>query len=221
MTLDHKAGIILCGGLSKRMGRAKATLPFGDELMLPRVARLLIPVVDHLVVVAAANQELPALPRDVTVVRDRHAGHGPLEGLAAGLTALDDKTAAAFATSCDVPLLVPAFVRRMFELLEDHEIAVPYDGKFHHPLAAVYRRSVLEHVQYLLDEGRLRPFFLFEKAKTRLVTPEEWHDVDPQSMSLANLNRPDDYLRALAAAGLDVDPEIARKLSGSSSPGDD
>ena len=34
------AGIVLCGGRSSRMGRAKAWLPFGDELMLPRVLRL-------------------------------------------------------------------------------------------------------------------------------------------------------------------------------------
>ena len=29
-------GIVLCGGRSSRMGRPKAWLPFGTELMLPR-----------------------------------------------------------------------------------------------------------------------------------------------------------------------------------------
>ncbi|MGH9205091.1 MAG: NTP transferase domain-containing protein, partial [Acidimicrobiales bacterium] len=27
-------GVVLCGGQSSRMGRSKAWLPFGDELML-------------------------------------------------------------------------------------------------------------------------------------------------------------------------------------------
>ena len=37
----RSGGIVLCGGQSSRMGRPKAWLPFGDELMLPRVVRLL------------------------------------------------------------------------------------------------------------------------------------------------------------------------------------
>ena len=39
-------GIILCGGKSSRMGRPKATLPCGPELMLQRVARLLAEAVE-------------------------------------------------------------------------------------------------------------------------------------------------------------------------------
>ena len=35
------AGIVLCGGQSKRMGQPKAWLPFGGEFMLARVVRLL------------------------------------------------------------------------------------------------------------------------------------------------------------------------------------
>ena len=33
--------LILCGGKSTRMGQSKAWLPFGHELLLPRVLRLL------------------------------------------------------------------------------------------------------------------------------------------------------------------------------------
>ena len=32
-------GIVLCGGQSQRMGQPKAWLPFGGELMLPRIVR--------------------------------------------------------------------------------------------------------------------------------------------------------------------------------------
>ena len=35
------AGIVLCGGRSSRMGRPKAWLPFGGELMLQRIVRIL------------------------------------------------------------------------------------------------------------------------------------------------------------------------------------
>jgi len=52
------------------MGRDKATLPFGPELMLQRVVRLLGEAVEEIVVVAAPSQELPPLPDSVHIVRD-------------------------------------------------------------------------------------------------------------------------------------------------------
>jgi len=113
--------------------------------------------------VAAEGQETPGLPECVTVVRDRREGRGPLEGLAAGLAALPTDIDAAYATSCDVPLLQAGFVNLLFDLLGDHLIAVPKEGKFHHPLSAVYRRDVLPTVERLLAENRMRPFFLFEE----------------------------------------------------------
>src|SRR5207253_6933264 len=114
------SGILLCGGQSRRMGRPKAWLPFGGELMLPRVARLLGEVVSPLVVVAAPEQEVPALPPEIAVVRDEEKGRGPLQGLAAGLRALQGRASAAYASSCDVPFLRPAFVHRLIELLGEH-----------------------------------------------------------------------------------------------------
>src|SRR5438067_13296800 len=172
-------GVILCGGESKRMGRPKAWLPFGGELMLPRVVRLLGEAAAPLVAVAAPGQDVPPLPPDVTIVRDDEKGRGPLQGLAAGLRALRGRADAAYASSCDVPFLRPAFVRRLIELLGDHHICVPRVGDYHHPLAAVYRIEVADAVARLLAEDRLRPFYLFEAVPTRVVTAEELVDVDP------------------------------------------
>ena len=81
-------GIVLCGGRSSRMGRPKAWLPFGDELMLPRVVRILGAVVSPVVVVAAPDQDVPPLPPEIEIVRDPEEGRGPLQGLAAGLEAV-------------------------------------------------------------------------------------------------------------------------------------
>ncbi len=201
--MTRVGGIVLCGGRSSRMGRPKAWLPFGDELMLPRVVRLLGEVVAPIVVVAAPGQDVPPLPSDIDVVRDETEGRGPLQGLAAGLAALCGRADAAYVSSCDVPLLRPAFVRRLVELLGDHAICVPRVGEHHHPLAAIYRLDVADAVARLLAQDRLRPFFLFQAVPTRVVGPEELADVDPTFQTLRNLNTPDDYEAALgeAAAG--------------------
>jgi molybdopterin-guanine dinucleotide biosynthesis protein A len=198
------AGIILCGGKSTRMGRSKALLPFGPETMLQRVVRLLSDLVAPIVVVAAPDQPLPELPEGVIVTRDENEGRGPLEGLRAGLKALPAGVDAAYVTSCDVPLLVPAFVRQMVELAVDHDIAVMEIDGFPHPLSAVYRRATLPHVEHLLAQDRLRPVYLFDAVKTRRVAAAEM-TADPELRTLRNINRPEDYEQALRDAG--VKPE--------------
>jgi molybdopterin-guanine dinucleotide biosynthesis protein A len=200
------AGIVLCGGKSSRMGTPKAMLPFGPETMLQRVVRLLGTVAAPIAVVAASGQELPDLSASVIVTRDEREERGPLEGLRAGLKALPPTSEAAYVTSCDVPLLAPAFAARMIELLGDHDIAVMEIDGFAHPLSAVYRTTTLPRIESLLAEDRLRPVFLFDAVRTRRVTREEMIEVDPELRTLRNLNTREDYLAALADAGFSERP---------------
>ena len=201
MTDQSSGGIVLSGGKSSRMGTSKAMLPFGPETMLQRVVRVLRGVVAPIVVVAAADQELPSLPGDVLVTRDEREGRGPLQGLSAGLKALPQRVEAAYVTSCDVPLLVPAFVTQMLDLARGYDVALMEIDGFAHPLSAVYRRDVLPHVDALLAQDRLRPLFLFEMVRTRRVAPAEM-TADPDLLTLRNLNTREDYEQALELAGI-------------------
>jgi molybdopterin-guanine dinucleotide biosynthesis protein A len=197
-------GIVLAGGQSRRMGRSKALLPFGQELMLPRILRLLGEIVQPLVVVAAEDQQLPPLPEDVALVFDRQPGRGPLEGLRVGLSAIGQRAEAAYVTACDVPLLQRGFVEFLIERLGDNEVVVPVQDKFHHPLAAVYRTSVVPHLDVLLESQQLRPVFLYQAVRTLRIPVDQLRNVDPHLHTLANLNRPEDYRAALESAGLEV-----------------
>jgi molybdenum cofactor guanylyltransferase len=201
--LMKRGAVVLCGGKSTRMGRDKATLPFGPETMLQRVVRLLGEVVptSQIVVVGAAGQVLPPLPDEVVMAWDEHTARGPLEGMAAGLHRMPPQVEAVYVTSCDVPLLVPAFVDRMFTELGDAVIAVPFDGEHHHPLAAVYRTSVLSTIERLLAADQLRPRALFDQVATRTVDVATLRDVDPELLTLENLNHAGDYESARQRAG--------------------
>lgn len=196
------AGIVLCGGRSTRMGSSKALLPFGGETMLQRVLRLLSLVASPLVAVAAPDQELPELPASIAIARDERDGQGPLEGLRAGLIALPRDASIAYATSCDVPLLVPAVVTRLADFADGFDIVVVETGGFAHPLCAVYRRTVLPHIEALLAADQRRPLFLFDRVHTRRVQAAELTDIDPELLTLRNLNTPADYAEALKLAGL-------------------
>jgi len=171
-------GIVLCGGQSKRMGRPKPGCPLPGIDASPSGSAMRTSV-EPVVVVAAPEQDLPQLPADVVLVRDEEKGRGPLQGLSAGLHALIGRCDAAYVSSCDVPYLNPAFVGRIIDLLGAHQICVPHVDGFHHPLAAVYRLEVVDAVDRLLAENRLRPVFLFDAVPTRIVAAEELRDVDP------------------------------------------
>lgn len=193
---------MLCGGRSSRMGQPKLALPFGDETMLGRVVRILRSTVRPIVVVAAPGQDVPPLPGDVRILRDEQEHLGPLAGMAIGLRALASEVEAAFVSSCDVPLLRPEFITELIRRLRSHELAVPKDGRFHHPLSAIYRTSLAEKAGQLVAEQRLRPLFLIQESDAMEVPVEELRAVDPELHSLQNLNRPEDYEAALRLAGL-------------------
>ena len=204
-------GIVLAGGRSTRMGRPKAWLPVGARTMLETVVGAIAaglraaagakasnivaaPVAAApIVVVGAPGQDLPAAGEPVLRVDDDIEGEGPLRGMAAGFAALQGRADAAFVSSCDVPLLRPAFVARMLALLGENDIAVPVVEGLHHPLAAVYRIEVLETVRDLLAREKRRPFFLFERHRTRLVTAADLEAADPRLDSLKNFNTTTEY----------------------------
>jgi molybdopterin-guanine dinucleotide biosynthesis protein A len=183
------------------MGRPKAWLPFGDETLLERVVRRLGEVVAPIVVVAAPGQALPALPRWVEIVHDDQPDLGPLNGLAAGLTALTGRAEVAFVASCDVPLLSANFVSRVIERMGTADAGVPRVGGRSHPLAAAYRVAVLPVVQSLLTSGERRMLTLAEAVRTRFLSDAELRGADAELDSLRNVNTPEEYEAALARAG--------------------
>ncbi len=195
------AGLVLCGGRSERMGSAKAWLSFGPELLLQRVVCILGEVVSPVVVVAAPGQQLPPLPGGVMIVRDAQEVRGPLEGMLAGFNSLDGRAEAVFVASCDAPLLTPAFVRRIVELLGDHEVAAPVVDGFAHPLAAVYRISVQAAIESMLAADQRRPTDLLRERNTRELTAADFADIDPALRSLRGCNTPEEYQALLREAG--------------------
>jgi molybdenum cofactor guanylyltransferase len=207
------AGIVLAGGRSRRMGTAKAWLDWHGTPLLEHVASIVARGVDGPVaVVAAVGQELPALPAGTLLVEDAREGLGPLQGIATGLAALDGAAEVAFVSSTDAALLRPAFIRRVLAGLDPEvEIVLPHARGHRQPLAAAYRVELAARVDALLEQGLLKPGFLFERSRTRVVD-DAWllgdprlAAVDPELASLENLNDPAAYAAALALPEIDLD----------------
>ena len=212
------AGIVLAGGRSTRMGSPKAALEWHGSTLLRRITGIVGRAVDGpVVVVRAPGQALPALPDGVEVVEDAREGRGPLQGLAAGLAAVRDRAPAAYASSTDVPLLHPRFVRRVLDALDDDtDVVLPEVGGYPQPLAAVYRTALADTVERLIAEDRMRPAFLFEACRVKrldaaaLLADPALAALDPDLDSVLNLNAPGDYE---AARGRPA-PEITVRVFG-------
>jgi len=195
------------------MGRPKAGLEWHGSTLLRRVAGIVARAVDGpIVVVHAPGQELPELPAGAELAVDRREGLGPLEGLAAGLRTLDSRAEAAYVSSTDVPLLHPAFIHAVLRARErqDVDVALPVAHGFRHPLAAAYRASLVDAVEDLLGDGRMKPAFLFERCEvveldeTQLLRDHELRGADPDLLSLVNVNEPDEYERVRSRAAPEV-----------------
>lgn len=189
------------------MGRPKAWLPFGPETLLQRVVRLVSAAASPLVVVAAPDQSLPDLPLDVLIVRDPIPDRGPLQGLAAGLSALPPSVEFAYATATDSPFLRPAWIDHLALRIGPHDLAIPFANNFHHPLAALYRPcAVLPAIEQLLAANDLRPRSLLPLVRSLVLPADDFLSVDPHLDTLHNLNTPSDYSLALSRLGLDPPP---------------
>ena len=185
--------VVLTGGKSSRMGRAKALLPFDDEPLIAHTVRKLGRAFAEIVVVAAPDQELPALP--VTLVRDEVAYQGPVSGIYHGLKAASKEFC--FVTSCDAPFLSLPLISCLFSHITEFDVVVPFWQERFQPLHAVYRRSVAPLLREQLERGELRPISLYKNVRTREIHEDEVRRVDPEGLSFLNMNTPQDYEAAL------------------------
>ena len=184
----------------------KAALEWHGSTLLRRVTGIVGRAVGGpIVVVRAPGQELPSLAADVEVVEDAREGRGPLQGLAAGLAALEGRAGAAYVSSTDVPLVHPAFVRAVAAALDETvDVALPTVHGYPQPLAAAYRVTLRPLVDELLAADRLRPAFLFELCRVRrldeqaLLADRRVAEADPDLLSVLNVNEPADIEAARA-----------------------
>jgi molybdopterin-guanine dinucleotide biosynthesis protein A len=200
------SGIVLAGGRSTRMGRDKASLPFGGETMLAHVVRIVRGAVDDVIVVARPDQgagnpllpggDNPFLGLPARVVHDPVADLGPLAGIAAGLSASSSDLN--LIVACDMPLVRPAVLRRLVELRGDADICLAVVEGRASPLCAVYRTTVASPAQALLASGERRVMALLDRVQTKRVDAAAFRDLDPDLESFVSCDTPEAYAALLA-----------------------
>lgn len=187
------SAIILAGGRSLRMGQPKAELKFQGSTLLDRTIAQLRRRFDEIVVVSA-----PAgigLPGNVELVRDEREYEGPLPALARGLRKISND--AAFACSCDLPLLNADVALSLCAMLDRYDAVIPEVGGLAQPLHAVYRKRSAAAIDALIAAGEQRLTSIVNSISARRLREQELRQIDPDLNSFLNVNTPEDYERAL------------------------
>jgi len=191
------AGVVLAGGLSRRMGGGDKSLKLlAGKTILERVIARSRPQVSALVL--NANGDASRFARyGLPVVADSVAGFaGPLAGVLAGLDwaaaqAPGVTHVASFAT--DAPFFPPDLVKRLEENVADgkHDLACAASGGREHPVFGLWPVALREDLRQALVSG-LRKVDLWT-ARFRLARVE--FPVQPYD-PFFNVNAPEDLAEA-------------------------
>lgn len=179
------------------MGQPKAALRFGESTLLERTIAELGKSFDDIVIVSSPTDAEASLaaPANVRVIRDDCEYEGPVLALARGLDAI--RADAAFACSCDLPMLDARVAVALLAMLPGYDAVIPFVSDRLQPLHAVYRRAVATALRAIHARGENRLNAIAAAVPTRRVVEDELRALDPELRSFININTPADYARAL------------------------
>jgi molybdenum cofactor guanylyltransferase len=197
-----KSLIVLCGGLSTRMGRDKGSMIFDNKPLIINVLESLKAVADEILLVLRDENQCKLYKKLLTdykfietpgfkLLTDMEKDQGPLGGILTGLKNIDTKMA--MVVPCDSPFISNSFVTKMFEISKKYEgfdtfVPIWSDGNIE-PLHSIYPRNSRKIIAELLKEDQKNVKTLIKRLNVKFVDIEE---LDISKNNFLNLNSPKD-----------------------------
>src|SRR4030095_12332635 len=171
-------GFVLAGGQSRRMGRDKAMLNWGDVSLLEHMTQLLSTIADKVQIVGRG--EFP----------DKIPGKGPLGGILTALEATDRDVNVFVAV--DLPLLTPDFLglfRDRFLSPSKNLLACRVGGRF--PLCLGIRPGLSHDIARRIDAGHLTIQAVIAESNPEILEESELARLGVDPRIFANINTSD------------------------------
>ena len=189
------SGVVLAGGLSRRMGGSpKGLLRFGGRPLIQHIVETLTSVLSDSLIVTNSPDLYGFLGRPM--VADVFPDGGALGGLYSGLRAVEGD--AALCVACDMPFLSRDLLAYLAGRSAEADVVIPDAGGELQTLHAVYGKACLDPMERRLRAGQLRVIGFFDDVRVLRIPASTIREVADPDRVFTNLNTPADLERARA-----------------------
>jgi molybdopterin-guanine dinucleotide biosynthesis protein A len=188
---QNRAGFVLAGGKSTRMGSDKAFLQFEGRTLLDRALTVMATVCDHVKIVADPVKF--AKYESETVIADTFPGCGPLGGIHAALAQSSFRLNLMLAV--DMPFVSSELLSFLFARAEGNAavVNVPRISDGLQPLCAIYRRDFAAVAEQALRAGKYKIDALFADVSINVIEETALISAGFSAQSFFNMNTPQDF----------------------------
>ena len=184
---DRITGIILAGGMARRMGgKDKGLIEVAGKPLVEHAIAALRPQVNSLIINTNRNLDRYRIYGLPMVVDSISGYHGPLTGMASCMCVVDSDLMVT--VPCDSPNLPSDLVQRMYNGLvaKQAEISVAHDGDYIQPVFALMHTGLLDSLLEFLNRGERKISKWYDQHKVATV------DFSDKPEAFININTPDD-----------------------------
>ncbi len=186
---DGPVGVVLAGGLGRRMGGAKATVALDRRALISYPLEAVWRALGNVAIVAKPDSELPNIPGAAVWIEPAEPRH-PLTGIVHALSLAEGR--AVLVCAGDMPLVTPELVRALARADPGPSCAVVASaGREVQPLLACFQPRALPR---LVDAARDATIALRDVVASLDAVLYEVEDPE----LLFNVNTPSDLLQAAA-----------------------
>jgi len=189
--------IVLAAGASRRMGRPKMLLPFGEKTIIGHVVDQIIPAVDQTIVVTPIHTNIAEAlgNRPVTSIPNPDPDGDMLSSVRCGLRALPEPCRGILLAIGDQPAITTQLISEMIRAFDSSRgtIIVPtYQGRRGHPI--LFSVNYCDEILSQFDDTGLRGLLQLH--------PDQIQELDwPTDSILFDMDTPQDYQRELRRKG--------------------
>ena len=196
------AGVILAGGLSRRMGGEKPLKPLAGQPMIKRVISRIAPQVERLAI-NANSDPAPYLEYGLPVLPDTIGGHlGPLAGVLTGMEWAAELPGVTHlvTVATDTPFLPLGLVARFSAISGPGRIVLARSNGNRHPVVGLWPVALREDLSRWLTSGETMKVQVWA-ARHELVYCDFEPEHDGAPDPFFNANTPGELAEAEAFLG--------------------
>jgi len=162
-------GILLAGGLSKRMGREKGTLKIGDNLLFQYPLKVLERICGEILISTCNDSTLPV---DYPKVCDEVKGIGPMGGIYTCLKHSSNDLN--IIISYDMPLVSDALINHLIGESESFDMVLPaLTADRPEPLCGLYRKNCVGIFEKCIEQKVYAVHLAMALSKSNVVLIDE------------------------------------------------